>query len=294
MLDVHRLRVFRSVVASGSVQAAAAHLGYTPSAVSQHVATLQRETGLVLVERVGRGLSVTDDGHALAAQTDAILARIAEAEAVVADRRARRTGTLSIAYFASVGAAWLPRVVRRLSAEFPDVCLGLELREVIPSDPRERPDLQLAVRQPRAPADPGFAAIPLLDDPYVVVMPDGHRLAGRAEIALPELTEEEWIDNDTEHGWCRAHLLDACRAIGFVPAFRIEARDYATAIALVAAGAGITVVPALGARHLPPGVVVAPVVRPRPVRVVEAVVRRSNDTPALRAAIDELRRAAAA
>ena len=64
MLDVHRLRVFRSVVASGSIQAAATNLGYTPSAVSQHVTALQRETGLALISRVGRGIEPRRDGVA--------------------------------------------------------------------------------------------------------------------------------------------------------------------------------------------------------------------------------------
>src|SRR5207249_6537831 len=76
VLDTHRLRIFRSVVASGSVQAAAANLGYTPSAVSQHITALQRETGLVLFERAGRGLRPTAAGLMLAEQADAILDRL--------------------------------------------------------------------------------------------------------------------------------------------------------------------------------------------------------------------------
>ena len=145
MLDVHRLRIFRSVVASGSVQAAATALGYTPSAVSQHVAALQRETGLTLLERAGRGVRPTASGLALAAQADGVLARLGEAEAVVADLRAGRTGSLSLAYFASVGAAWLPHVVRRLTTDFPGVRLDLELSETIPDDPDSRADVQLVV-----------------------------------------------------------------------------------------------------------------------------------------------------
>ena len=104
VLDIHRLRVFRSVVASGSVAGAADNLGYTPSAVSQHVTALARETGLTLFERAGRGLRPTAAGLVLAEQADAILARVAEAETVVADLRTGRTGSVSLAYFASVGA----------------------------------------------------------------------------------------------------------------------------------------------------------------------------------------------
>ena len=147
MLDVHRLRVFRSVVASGSIQAAANNLGYTPSAVSQHVTALQRETGLALISRVGRGIEPTAAGRALALEIDGVLSRLGEVESVVGDLRAGRTGSLSIAYFASVGSAWMPTVVATMMAEFPSVRLDLALREDVPTDPAERPDLQIAVEQ---------------------------------------------------------------------------------------------------------------------------------------------------
>src|SRR5258705_10589572 len=95
MLDVHRLRVFRSVVASGSINAAAANLGCTPSAVSQQVSALQRETGLALLTRIGRGIEPTAAGLALAAEIDALLHRLGDVESFVADLRAGRRGTLA-------------------------------------------------------------------------------------------------------------------------------------------------------------------------------------------------------
>ncbi|HVI38609.1 MAG TPA: LysR family transcriptional regulator, partial [Gaiellales bacterium] len=73
MLDVQRLRVFRAVVASGSVQAAADHLGYTPSAVSQQLSALQKETGLVLFEKAGRGISPTPTAKVLASESDEVM-----------------------------------------------------------------------------------------------------------------------------------------------------------------------------------------------------------------------------
>lgn len=290
MLDTHRLRIFRAVVASGSVQAAAANLGYTPSAVSQHVTALQRETGLTLFERAGRGLRATAAGLLLADQADAVLDRIGEAEAVVADLRAGRTGSLSLSYFASVGAAWLPRVVRRLTHEFPGVRLDLALREWLPDDPAERSDVQIAVERPEFAAWPGFTAHHLLDDPYVVVLPAGHPLAGRAEIELAELASERWVDNDFARGWCRRNLVEACTAAGFRPPFHVEAHDYPTALAFVAAGIGITVLPELGTIHLPAGTRAVPVVQPVPVRSILVVVRDAvAHTPPVRAACAELR-----
>ena len=290
MLDTHRLRIFRSVVASGSVQAAAANLGYTPSAVSQHVTALARETGLVLFERAGRGLRVTAAGLRLAEQADGILDRLGEAEAVIADLKAGRTGALSLSYFASVGAAWLPRIVRRLTGEFPGVRLDLALREWLPDDAGARSDVQIAVERPDFAAWPGFTAHHLLDDPYVAVLPEGHPLADRDEIELAELATERWVDNDFARGWCRRNLVEACTAAGFRPPFHVEAHDYPTALAFVAAGIGITVLPELGATPLPAGTRAVPVVSPVPVRSILAVVRDAvAHTPPVRGACEELR-----
>ena len=290
MLDVHRLRVFRSVVASGSIQAAANNLGYTPSAVSQHVAALQRETGLALISRAGRGIEPTAAGRALAAEIDGVLSRLGEVESVVGDLRAGRTGSLSIAYFASVGSAWMPTVVATMMADFPAVRLDLSLREDVPTDPAERPDLQIAVEQ-GAVHRPGVVVRHLLDDPYVAVLDAGHPLADRAQIDLVELAGDRWVDNDFARGWCRRNLVEACHAAGFSPPFHVEAHDYPTAIAFVAAGIGLTVLPRLGARHLPSGVVAVPVTSPTPVRSIYALVREGvADTPAARTVLAVLER----
>lgn len=290
MLDVHRLRVFRSVVASGSVQAAAANLGYTPSAVSQHLTALQRETGLALLERAGRGLRPTAAGQELAAQADAVLARLGETESLIADLREGRTGSISIGYFASVGAAWLPRIVHRLTTQFPGVRLDLRLWETIPESADDRADIQIVVARRDYRPGHGYVAHHLIDDPYVVVVPEGHALADRAEVELAELVGERWVDNDFARGWCRANLIEACTAAGFSPTFQVEAHDYPTALAFVAAGVGITVLPALGARHLPAGSIAIPVVRPTPVRSIHLVLRDAvaSIPPAL-AVLDELR-----
>ncbi len=295
MLDVHRLRVFRSVVASGSIQAAATNLGYTPSAVSQHVSALQRETGLTLIGRAGRGITPTAAGRELATQIDGLLSRLGEVEATVGDLRAGRTGSLSIAYFASVGAAWLPAVVSALLSRYPDVRLDLSLREDVPTDPADRPDIQIAVEQAGTGGRPGVSALHLVDDPYVAVLPAGDPLADRTEIALSELADRRWIDNDFARGWCRRNLIEAAHAAGFSPPFHVEAHDYPTAIAFVRAGIGLTVLPRLGALRLPAGVVAVPVVSPTPVRSIFALVQTSvEDNPPVRTALAELQAVAAA
>lgn len=276
MLDVQRLRVLRAVVATGSIGGAAAGLGYTPSAISQHLAALQRETGLTLLERVGRGVRPTDAGRTLAAQADRVLERLSEAEAVVADLREGRAGRLSIAYFASVGSAWMPEVARAVTARFPGLALDLRLSEEVEEDPGLRPDVQLLVARPGDElATAGFDAHHLLDDPYLAVLPRDHPLASAAEVELADLAAERWVDNDLPGGWCRRNLLDACATAGFAPPFHVQAGDHVTAIAFVGAGMGVTVLPELAVQQLPIGVVGVPVVRPRPVRSIHAVARRA-------------------
>jgi len=288
MLDVHRLRVFRSVVASGSINAAAASLGYTPSAVSQHVSALQRETGLALLTRAGRGIEPTPTGLALAEEIDGVLSRLGSLEGVVADLRAGRTGSLSIAYFASVGSAWMPRVARELTRRFPGIRLNLSLREDL-ANPSDRPDIQIIVERNGFAASAGARARHLLDDPYVVVMPSDHPLAGTAVVELTQLAADRWIDNDSTHGWCRRNLLEAFRAAGFEPPFHVEAHDYPTAIAFVHAGMGVTVLPRLGARNLPAGVVAAALTEPTLRRSIYALLATSVEhTPPVRAALDLL------
>src|SRR5690606_19268658 len=121
MLDPHRLRMFAAVVAAGSVHQAAANLGYTPSAVSQQLAALQRETGLRLMERNGRGIVPTATGRLLADEAAAVLERLAALDGLVTDLREGRVGSLSISYFASAGASWIPPLVATLTSEFPEL-----------------------------------------------------------------------------------------------------------------------------------------------------------------------------
>ncbi|HEY7225408.1 MAG TPA: LysR family transcriptional regulator [Micromonosporaceae bacterium] len=289
MLDVHRLRVFRSVVATGSVNAAATNLGYTPSAVSQHLAALQRETGLSLVARVGRGIQPTAAGLALAAEIDDVLDRLGGVETLVADLRAGRHGTLSMAYFASAGSAWMPTVVRNLLRDFPAIRLSLTLRDNVPVVPAERPDIQVVVEQEGLDPGAGVLAYHLLADPYVAILPRHHPLADCQEIELAKLAADDWVDNDSARGWCRNNLVEACHAAGFSPPFRVEAHDYPTAIAFVDAGIGITVLPGLAARNLPDGVVSVRVTGPTPQRSIYALVQNGvESTPPARSVLATL------
>ncbi|QIM22564.1 LysR family transcriptional regulator [Phycicoccus sp. HDW14] len=272
MLDPHRITVFRSVVASGSVQAAADNLGLTSSAVSQHLAALQRETGLTLFQRAGRGIVPTEDALVLDAQSDEPMSQWDRLEQVVSDLRDGRTGRLSIGYFASAGSAWMPALVRRLSSEYPDLVLELRLNEVEQRGPR--PDLDLAIDPPHTALPAGLRRVDLTEDPFVVVLPRDHPLAGADEIALADLRGETWVSNDYPSAVGHRLLVAACAAVGLRPRFTVQAQDHHTAIGFVAAGVGISVMPGLAARGLPANVVRVDIAPPAPVRHLSAVVRQ--------------------
>ena len=286
MVDPHRLRVFRAVVQSGSINRAAARLGYTPSAVSQHVSSLQRETGLTLIERHGRGIVPTAAGLAVADRATRVLDQLADFDSLADDLRSGRSGTLRISCFSSSNRSWMPAIAATMLAEFPDLRLELSLVEQHGQLTGE-PDVELYVAESvRGDRDPavadgvadGYDIEPLRTEGYVVVVPRRHPLALRRSASLAELADEPWVDNDYARGPCREIVLSACAARGFVPRFRLDAPDYATAFDYVAAGVGITVLPRLGALGLPDGVALVSLDDPDVQRRIMLRVKRSMRT----------------
>lgn len=289
------MQVLRAVVSSGSVTGAAAVLGYTPSAVSQQIAALEKEARTDLLERVGRGVRPTAAGLLLTGYADTISRQVAEAETALADLLAGRTGRLAVRYFATAGASLVAPAVARLRTEHPGIQVDLKL--IDPEDPlpdvREgRADLALVVGPRTADAD-GVRLLHLLDDPYFAVLPEGHRLADAPELDLSDLAAEPWVGSEWP-GPCLDAQLTACDAAGFRPRFVVESEDYVTAQGFVAAGLGVSLIPRLGLGvGVRPGVVVRELRAPEPTRTIHAAVRETAPPqPALRAFIAAMRDAA--
>src|ERR687884_864588 len=129
MLDVRRMRVLREVAQRGSFSAAAEALSFTQSAVSQQIAALEREAGATLVERSARGVRLTEAGEAVVRHTDAILARLAEAEAELEAIAGLRGGRLRSAAFESAGATLMPLAIAAFRERHPAVELSMTLAE---------------------------------------------------------------------------------------------------------------------------------------------------------------------
>ena len=298
MLDVRRLRVLHAVAGYGSVTAAAAALGYSAPAVSQQLAALEREVGMILTERAGRGVSLTPAALILVAHTDVLLARLDAAEADLAALRDQIAGRVALAAFPSAAASLVPAAWAALADSAPQVQLDLtemEPEESLPAVLRGETDVAVAHEYdllPR-PLDPLFERRELLDDPVVLAIPaDGARsLAADGPVPLATLAGQPFLA-PRQGTSCAEMIQRACARAGFVPHVVARASDFAVLLALVAAGAGVTLVPRLAARWLPPRVRLVPPADPVTRRVFTVSRRGGDRKPAVRVVLDALSAAA--
>lgn len=286
MLDVRRMRVLREVAARGSFSAAAQALSFTQSAISQHVAALERETGTQLVDRGARGVRLTEAGRVLVGHADAILARIECAEEDLAALAGLRGGRLRLISFQSGGATLAPRAVASFHERHPSVELSMIEAEPEEAGVRLRTgDADLALVYDHAsltdllPAD--LELVHLLDDRYEAILPAGHRFARRRRLSLSDLAEDPWIASTGACG-CRQITESVCREAGFQPRVAFEADETTAAQALVAAGVGVTLLPRLALTALHPGVVArtltdAPVRRVWAARLIGSYASPASD-----------------
>jgi DNA-binding transcriptional LysR family regulator len=279
VLDTRRLQVLNAVVEAGSVTAAAAILGYTPSAISQSIAALERETGSALFEKAGRGIRPTQAGRLLAEYAAVIAGQLADAEAALAALRAGQQGRLRLAAFATAGANLVPPALARFRSTHPAVEMDLgvaEMDEALALLRAGRIDLAIIAEHgvPASTSDPGLLHSRLLDDCYRLILPRAHGLAGRGTVALGDLAEEPWIATASARCDSRAVVTTACARAGFTPRFAIEADEFATTMGFVAAGLGVAMVPLLALASIPDTVRVHRVGEHEPVRYVYAVTRR--------------------
>ncbi len=260
-MDLRRLRALQAVVDTGSVTAAADQVGYTPSAISQHVAALERETGAVLLERAGRGIRPTEAGRLLANHARDLLAKVAEAEAAMTALQSGNLGVLRVISFPTAGAALIPPALASVRQEMPNLEVALQVAERDSSVPVLRQgeaDVVVAVEDfgPGEAPEDGLVWLHLLDDPYRLVLPRGHRLAARRVIDLAELADDNWVETMCGIGCCTEAPSIAFKKAGFVPHRTVEADEYWPAQGFVAAGLGVALIPTLGLGVLHESVVV--------------------------------------
>jgi DNA-binding transcriptional LysR family regulator len=242
MLDVVRLRVIDAVSRYGSVTEAAKALHYTQPSVSHHLARLEAETGAQLLQRVGRGIRLTDAGQLLADRAAEIIGRVDAAEAELSAHVGLTAGRVRLAGFSSAIGSLVPPTIAALRREHP----GLEI-SLIDTHPPEalellragRIDVALIFRYDETePESEGIRLHHLLDDPVYL-------LSSRRSKKLVELRDSTWIAGCER---CRSHLLWLCANEWFTPKISYITDDMVVLQALVGAGIGVTTIPGLALR----------------------------------------------
>lgn len=293
MMDLGRLRALHAVALHGSVGGAASALGFTPSAVSQQIAKLERETRTVLLERQGRGVVLTDAAHRLAETAQQVLALVEEAEVTLEEQRGQAVGRLLISAFATGARGLMPGVLADLRVRCPELDARLlECDPYLNVDLVARGEVDLALVQDwptvPLPVQEGLSRMSIGTDPVDLLLPSDHPLTELDVVPVSRLVGQRWISvppGNICHDW----LVRTMREVGEEPDVLYQVGEFETQIALVATGLGLGLVPRLGRGPLPPGVSVRPVL-PEPTRRIFALWRtQASRRPAIQAALRAMR-----
>lgn len=291
MLDVKRLRILKEVADRGSFSAAAEALSYTQSAVSQQIAALEREANTQLVTRGSRGIRLTEAGEALVRHADAILTRLADAEAELAAIAGLRGGRLRLAAFPTVGATLMPLAIAKFRQRHPDIELTvrqLEPEDSLPLLKMGELDIALTIEPSELPDTEGLESTFLLDDPMFVALPLDHPLARKQRVRMKDLSGEAWIGT-TDACSCGALVRNHCIRNGFEPQITFESDDYLAIQGLVAAGVGVAMIPTLALTTVRDDIVIRDLGSEAPIRkIAAATLPGAQRSPAARAMLEVL------
>ncbi|TNM37305.1 LysR family transcriptional regulator [Nocardioides albidus] len=250
-MEVHQLTILRELGALGSVTAVAEALHVSPSAVSQHLAALQRQFGTPLTRREGRTLVLTDAGRVLARAGADVIDAMAAARGAVERFEDEPGGTVTLSSFHSAGQALFGPLLRELGTDGPDLRLTDEdvAQRDFPALTAQY-DLVLAHRMEHSPPWPtdDLHVVTLAREPLDVALPAGHRLASRSRLRPRDVVGERWVTSRV--GYSPDDVLTAVSALTRRSAEVVHrVNDYGAVAALVAAGSGIGLLPRYTSSH---------------------------------------------
>ena len=242
MLTPPQLQAICEVVAAGSFRSAAQRLGYTPSAVSQQISTIERALGVALFERSPRSVRPTPAGLQLARRAGRLLADLSATEDEMRAYAAAERGRLRLGSFWSAGFRLVPTVLTGFLRDRPEVDVRYEEGDpqvTVPAVVEGRLDLAVIFEYGVVPHSwpDGLDHTLVREEPLYVLLPAGHPLAGRRHIRLADLRDERWISyhEDTDAARCLRHI---CAAGGFLPEVLFRTNDYNLPYELVRPGPG--------------------------------------------------------
>jgi DNA-binding transcriptional LysR family regulator len=295
MMDLHRLRLLRELEARGTMTRVADALAFTPSAVSQQLARLEQETGLTLLERIGRGVRLTDAGRLLAAHAERILAAVDTAEAELAAQAETVQGALRVGTFQTAALALMIPTLQRLAQEHP----ALEV-QVIEADAEETlPALRIGELDlvcedeydTAALTEPSLDREDLLTDRLRLVLPREDPLAAAETVKLADLSDRPWASGRVDDAYSAAVERTCRERGGFAPRVLHRASDLMLLLSLVRVGRAVALLPDLLGADRDDSVAVRSIDGGDLSRTIYTVVRASS---AHRPTVIALRRALAA
>lgn len=292
-MDIRRLELLRELADRGSVTAVAAATHRTPSAVSQQLKVLEREAGVPLTERVGRGIVLTSAGRALARTATDVATAIERAEALWEEFRSQPRGEVSLTTFPTGGQMLLPGLLTRVDA-MPGLALTVHDLDLTAGDIADLTadyDIVMADSPGRLPSwsERGLAVVELMREPLDVALPEGHPLGAKRVLRPADLRDETWIGVPVGLPFDR--ILRGIEAANGSPA-RIVQRigDNGIVEALVAAGHGLAILPRFTTRDRENRLITRPLEGVRASRLISALMRPDRaERPSVRAVAGALR-----
>jgi DNA-binding transcriptional LysR family regulator len=296
-MDTRRLELLRELADRGSITAVAQATHRTPSAISQQLKVLEREAGIPLTERHGRGIVLTSAGHALAETARRIAVAIEQAEALWQDFTQSPRGSVSVSVFPTAGQMLMPGALRALADE-PGLEIVLTDHDLpLPDFAQLTADYDIVIADSQGiPAhwtEKGLRCIPLMAEPFDVALPAGHPLVEKSVIRGTDLADALWIGAPVGYPYDRV-LERLGAAVGREPRIVQRIMDNIIVERLVAAGIGIAILPRFTTRSHGNGIVTRPITGLPAERQISALMRADRaERPSVRRVVELLQREAA-
>lgn len=245
IMESVRCRAFLESAERGSFRAAADALGYTPSAVSQLVAALEKDLKLNLLIRSKKGVTVTHEGSMLIPIVRSFLAREKEMYELASELQGLSVGNLTIAAYPSIANTWLPEIVRTFQRDFPNI--EFSIMEGVRQDIFSQLDQHVADMGFLAYAEPmDYEWVPLADEDMIAVIPENHPLAGEKVYPVKQFEKDRLIMTS----WGQdAEILEIFRNNNIDPHVKYTTYDTPASLALVRMGLGVSICNELAAQY---------------------------------------------
>jgi DNA-binding transcriptional LysR family regulator len=285
--DLRRLRMLHELEERGTLAAVATALGYTPSAISQQLSVLEKEVGVRLLDRAGRGVRLTDAGRLLSRHAGVLLAEADAARADLAALTGEIRGTVRAGGLQSATRRLLIPAVARMRADHPHVRLEiseLELEQALPELRLGALDLVVSdeyAGHPR-PRPAGLTFEPLHEEPLRLVLPAAHPCAEHGgPVALAALREDVWVASATGTGH-HALVVGTCRSLGgYEPDLRHRSNDADVQLELVRTTGAVALMPTLALPAADPAIAVRDITEAAVTRRLMIITRDGRTPPAL-------------